>query len=65
MKANPDKFQAICIGKKSFEKIKSFNIGSVEIKCEENVKGVDINSSLNFDAHLSKLCRSERVSDGV
>ena len=37
MKANPTKFQAICIGKKAHDDITSFNIDSVEIKCEDNV----------------------------
>ena len=33
MKANPTKFQAICIGKNAHENIASFKVGSVEIKC--------------------------------
>ena len=37
MKANPTKFQAICIGKRAREDITSFNIDSAEIKCEDNV----------------------------
>ena len=38
MKANPDKFQAICLGKTANSTIQSFNIGDTEINCESNVK---------------------------
>ena len=31
MKANPDKFQAICAGKKCHDNIKSFRIGDTDI----------------------------------
>ena len=37
MQANPDKFQAICIGKKASEEIVSFEIVGNSIKCESNV----------------------------
>ena len=37
MKANPTKFQSICIGKNAHDSITSFNIDSVEIKCEDNL----------------------------
>ena len=45
MKANPDKFQAIAIGKRTFEKSPVFELkGSIFIECEEVVKllGIDI-----------------------
>ena len=50
MKANPDKFQAICFGKKANDSLTSFNIASTEINCEENVTllGVNIDYSLKF-----------------
>ena len=38
MKANPDKFQAICIGKKSHDNIDSFQVGQTNIKCDDNVR---------------------------
>ena len=37
MKANSTKYQAICIGKEAHDDITSFNIDSVEIKCESIV----------------------------
>ena len=36
MKANPDKFQAICIGKKTHDNIDYFQIGQTTIKCDDN-----------------------------
>ena len=54
MKANPTKFQAICIGKNAHENIASFKVDSVEIKCEENVTllGVNIDFMLSFDDYV-------------
>ena len=51
MKANPDKFQAICIGKKTHDAIEQFQIGSTLIKCEDNVTliGVKVDFNLNFN----------------
>ena len=59
MKANPDKFQAICLGKKANDSIKSFNIASAEINCEDNVTllGVNIDYLLKFDDHVSDICK--------
>ena len=37
MKANPSKFQAICVGQKAFDSIKSFIIDHVECECEESL----------------------------
>ena len=56
MKANPTKFQAICIGKRAHDDITSFNIDSAEIKCEDNVTllGINIDFMLQFDDHASK-----------
>ena len=49
MKANPDKFQAICVGKRTFDAIKSFQLGDTKITCEEKVSllGVTIYVHLN------------------
>ena len=65
MKANPSKFQAICAGKKAFENIKSFQIDSVNIRCEENVTllGINIDFLLNFDFHVSDTCKKEPPSN--
>lgn len=59
MQANPDKFQAICIGKQTTSKLTSFCLNSTEIVCEKSVKllGVEIDSLLNFDLHVSNICK--------
>jgi hypothetical protein len=45
-KTNPDKFQAIAVGKKTYAKEPVFNIESANISCDEVVKllGIDIDS---------------------
>ena len=59
MKANPDKFQAICVGKKAQDNIESFQIGQTNIKCEENVTllGKNIDFMLKFDDYISEICK--------
>ena len=59
MKANPDKFQAIAIGKKTKQHNISFDLNGIKINCEEIVKllGVTIDSELNFDNHISETCK--------
>ena len=59
MKANPDKFQAICVGKKTHDNIESFQIGQTNIKCEENVTllGINIDFMLKFDDYISEICK--------
>ena len=59
MKANPDKFQAICIGKKAHDNIESFQNGQTNIKCEENVTllGINIDFMLKFDNHVAEICK--------
>ena len=61
MKANPTKFQAICIGKNAHENIASFKADSVEIKCEKNVTllGVNIDFMLSFDDHVTDICKQK------
>ena len=53
MKANPDIFQAICVGKTTFDAIKSFQLGDTKILCEDKVSllGVTIAVQLNFKDH--------------
>ena len=48
MKANPEKFQAIAVGKKTKDKNVTFNLEGNQIKCESEVKlsGVTIDSKL-------------------
>ena len=59
MKANPDKFQAIGIGKKTHDNIGSFQIGQTNIKCDDSVTllGINIDYMLKFDAHVSEICK--------
>ena len=59
MQANPDKFQAIMLGKSGFENCKSLFLNGTEIKCEDSVKllGVTIDFLLNFDLHVSNICK--------
>ena len=48
------------MGKRTFGKRNSFkNFSDSEIKCEERAKllGVNIAYQLNFDQHISSLCR--------
>ena len=57
MKANPDKFQAICVGKRTFDAVKSFQLGDTKILCEKKVSlfGVTIYVQLDFKDHISQL----------
>ena len=59
MKTNPDKFQAICIGKKTYDNIETFRIGETDIKCENNVSllGINIDFMLKFDDHVTEICK--------
>jgi hypothetical protein len=59
MKANPDKFQAISIGKKSRDLNLTFQLRDTTINTESEVKllGVTIDFQLNFDSHISDICK--------
>lgn len=59
MQANPEKFQALAIGKKTNEKRPVFSIQGAHIECSDYVKllGVTIDSSLKFDVHISNICK--------
>ena len=59
MQANPDKFQALAIGKKTFKEQICFDLNGSKIKCKEHVKllGVTIDYELNFDKHISEICK--------
>ena len=59
MQANPSKFQAIAVGSKTFNKHPVFTINTANIICEETVKllGIDIDYKLNFDFHITNICR--------
>ena len=53
MQANPDKFQAIILEKSEFENCNSLLLNGIEIKCQD----VTIFYSLNFDHHVSNICK--------
>ena len=59
MQANPDKFQVLAVGKKTFAKNPSIKIQNNILSCEETVKllGIDIDYQLKFDQRISNLCR--------
>ena len=59
MQANPDKFQAIAIGKKTHDANISFNLNDNIIKCDDEVKllGVTFDFMLNFKSHVSNICK--------
>ena len=59
MQANPGKFQAIVLGKRGYGDCKSFTIHDNTVKCEDSVKllGVTIDYMLNFDLHISDICK--------
>ena len=59
MKANPDKFQALAIGKKTMDKNITFNLAGNNIKCDKEVKllGITIDFELNFNTHISNICK--------
>ena len=59
MKANPYKFQAIFIGKKTYNNIETFRIGKTDIKCENNVSllGINIDFMVKFDDHVTEICK--------
>jgi hypothetical protein len=54
VQANPDKFQFLAVGRKSYDKNPSIHIQNFNLTCESTVKllGIDIDYQLNFDAHI-------------
>ena len=59
MQANPDKFQVLAVGKKTFDKNMKICTHNSTLSCEETVKllGFEIDYQLNFDIHISSICR--------
>ena len=59
MTVNPDKFQAMLLEKKNENNQSSFKINNQRIKTTNCVKllGTNIDSKLNFDSHISDLCK--------
>jgi hypothetical protein len=54
MQANPDKFQAIAVGKKTYAKEPVFNIESANISCDEVVK-------LDYKLNFAEFLRADRA----
>ena len=56
LKANPEKFQAMILGKKTYDF--HFKIGNVEIDKETsiNLLGVNLDNKLTFSKHISNIC---------
>ena len=54
MKANPDKFQAIAVGKRTKDENITFNLDNSIIRSEDHVTflGVTIDFKLSFDLHI-------------
>jgi hypothetical protein len=59
MEANPGKFQGLAVGKKTHNKTPTFSIQGANIECTNDVKllGVTLDYLLNFDVHISNLCK--------
>ena len=59
MKANPDKFQFIAVGKKTHEMNPILDIGHAKLESVSCVKllGTDIDYLLKFDNHITLICR--------
>ena len=59
MQTNPGQFKACAVGKKIHDMKLTLKVSDTDIKCEDVVKllGVDIHYQLNFDQHISNLCR--------
>jgi len=53
------KFQAISVGRKTKDSNIDFNIDNFTIQCDEEVilLGVTIDFRLNFDKHVSNICK--------
>ena len=58
-KANPGKFQALPVGKKTKNEGLCFNFENFEIKCDDSVKPLDVSIDfrLGFDEYVSNLCK--------
>ena len=61
MEANPENCQGIAVGKKVHALKPTFNIQGADIECTDDVKllgvGRTIDCRMNFDKHISNLCK--------
>jgi hypothetical protein len=60
MQASPEQLQAISDGRKTHDKNITFNLNGIDISCEDEVKllGVAIDFKLNFNTHISNICKT-------
>ena len=59
MQANPKKLQAILLGKRGHDGCEDFTVRGITIKCKDSVKllGVTFDYLLNFNLHVSNICK--------
>ena len=59
MQANPEKFQAILVGKKTHSAMTNIGIADVSIPCAENVKllGIELDYMIGFDVQVTQTCK--------
>ena len=57
MKAYPEKFLALCVGKRAYEGIDSSEVQGIKIKCEESVTlvGINIDYMLKMGKHVFEI----------
>ena len=58
MQANPEKFQAILLGKRGHDGCEDFPVRGITIKCEDSVK-LYFDYLLNFNLHVSNICEKQ------
>ena len=63
MKANPDKFQAIDVSKRTKDENITFNLDNNIIHFKDHVKllGVTIDFKVSFDLHISNVCKKKHL----
>ena len=59
MQANPEKFQAISVGKKTHSAMTNIEIADVSIPCADHVKllGIELDYKLDFDVQVTQTCK--------
>ena len=67
MQANPEKFQAIVLGKRGHGDCESFTIQRTTVKCEDSVKllGVTVDYMLDFELHVSNICKKKAAKKSM
>ena len=67
MQANPEKFLAFSVVPKTPAIVKSFNIASQEIVCQEVVKllGTELDYTFNFGTQVSNVCQKAAIQSSA